>query len=254
MTKYIRRLFAPALISAFAALTSMSCAEGEHDYYYCVANNTGKQVSLNFKLDGDPVTYTDTLNPGETHTLTRRGGVTGDDVWDVETAAEIYQFSALEACLDGKAFTENLRLRSLWGNVREKDDNGFYTLNLTPDLFTLKDHFYWYWIYNNTDYTFHFNVGPAPFDVPAGTPFVLAFPNRSKYVYDIYGTDENARISQFTLSGVMWFSATDTIYTNGFNANKRSEWQFEPVVNPAMYGSEDTVGVYTLTLTNKIFE
>lgn len=254
MSKFFKRLSVPVALATFAALSFFSCAEGEHDYYYCVANKTDGKVTLNFKLDGDPLTYYDTLQPGETHVVSRRGGVTGDDVWDVETSAEICQFSALEACLDSSSFTENLRLRSLWSNVQEKDGNGMYTLNLTPDLFTMKDRMYWYWIYNNTDYTFHFNVGAAPFDVLAGTPFVLAFPFRCKYVSDLYGTDENARITQFSMSSVMWFSATDTVYTNNFNANKRSEWTFTPTVDPAVYGTEDTIGVYKLTLTNKIFE
>ena len=254
MTKFFKQLTAPVVVSALAALVSLSCSEGEHDYYYRVANNTEKTVTLNFKLDGDPVAYFDTIQPGDTHTLARRGGVTGEDIWDVETAAEIYQFSALEACLDGSSFTENLRLRSLWGGVQEKDGNGIYTLSLKPDMFTMKDHMYWYWIYNNTGYTFRFNVGPAPFEVAAGAPFVLAFPNRSRYVTDIYGTDANARITQFSISSVMWISATDTVYTNNFNANRRSEWTFETAVNPALYGTEDTVGIYTLTLTNEIFE
>ena len=130
MTKFFKQLTAPVVVSALAALVSLSCSEGEHDYYYRVANNTEKTVTLNFKLDGDPVAYFDTIQPGDTHTLARRGGVTGEDIWDVETAAEIYQFSALEACLDGSSFTENLRLRSLWGGVQEKDGNGIYTLSL----------------------------------------------------------------------------------------------------------------------------
>lgn len=254
MSMLFKKLAVPAVVSAMVALSALSCSEGEHDYYYRATNSTDKQVTLSFKLNGDFFTYYDTLQPGETHTLARRGGVTGDDVWDVETASEIYQFAALEACLDSTAFTENIRLRSLWGNVLEMDGNGVYTLNLTPDLFTLKDHMYWYWIYNNTDYVFHFNVGIAPVEVAPGTPFVLAFPNRSKYVGDLCDTTSSARIKHFTLSSVAWYSATDTVYSSNFNPNKRSEWTFSTAVDPALYGSTDTVGVYKLTLTNKLFE
>lgn len=254
MSKLFKKLAVPAVAAAMVALSSNSCKEGEHDYYYRATNSTDKRVTLNFKLNGDLEVYYDTLQPGETHTLTRRGGVTGDDVWDVETASEIYQFASLEACLDSTAFTENIKLRSLWGSVQEQDGNGVYTLNLTADLFTLKDHMYWYWIYNNTDYTFHFNVGAVPIDVAPGSPFPLAFPSRGKYVKDLCDTTSTARINHFSMSSAMLYTASDTVYCNNFNPNKRLEWTFETTVDPALYGTNDTVGVYKLTLTNKIFE
>lgn len=246
-----------AACASVVAFSVASCDEGEHDYYYQAVNNTDQPVCLAYKVVNTTETLYDTLQPGETDTLSIRRNVTGDDVWDIETSAELYQFSALDVSLNDSLFIENSRLRSLWGTVAERGDQGVYTLNLSRSMFTLSNHNYWFWIDNNSSYDFHFTTTKIPVTIPAGSSFLypLAYTGRSKYVTELYDTTSSTtRVTYFTLSNIYWTSGADTLYARNFNANLRSQWTFSPVSNADIYGTTDSVGTYRLVITNKSLE
>lgn len=240
----------------FVALTAFlsSCEEGEHDYAYCVYNGMDSVVNLAYTITGDAKTYYDTLVPGQTDTLCWRTNVGGDNVWDVETSTQLYMISTISADINNKKFTDNIRLRSLWGGVKEENSHGVYTLNIVDSLFTVKNIDYYYAICNRTgkdiNYTLTYATQGIAWPIPHSALLdSLAFgpcQSKQKYVADIYANAEN--VNQITLSAFQSYTATDTLYSN-FNPNKASLWKFGKTV---MNG--DSVGVYTLYLDSDIFE
>ncbi len=259
MSGIIKRLASMAVAAGAVAMSLVSCDEGSHDYYYLAVNQTNRPVYLSYRVANDYETYFDTLYPGQTDTLSYRGGVSGDDVWDIETSAEIYQLSAIEGSLFDSAYSDNLRKRSLWSPVADNGGIGVFTLNITPDMFPLKKQYYVYRILNNTGLEFSCSVsgyfGKTNVTIPNGTEFnsLMVAPyytEKSRCVHDLYDSlSVTSKVSQMLLSNLSWNNGTDTIYSANFNPNRRSSWQFVPTVI-----NSDSVGMYILHLTTKTLE
>ena len=228
-----------------------SCQEDEHDYAYCVVNNTGQVVNLQYTVASESRICYDTIQPGQTDTLCWRYNVTGKNVWNVETASEVYMFSSLQADIPSGRYTDNLRLRSYWGAVEDRNGDGFYTLNIVDSLFSIKTCNYYYALTNNSGYDINYTVtvglSKVPITQPAGGYFMFGpYSSLQKYILDIYSEQE--KISQITLSAIEATTDVDTLYSN-YNPNKTSNWSFESTLV-----NGDSAGVYSIEFGPEIFK
>jgi len=131
------------------------CETNHHNYYYVVQNSadtTGK-VLLTYSLNEVTETQYRWLEPDESLEIYERKGVSGDDVWNIETSALIYAVPTLVATnQDATKMTEELSQRSYWPPQPDKQNgNGIYVLKITDDFFVLEKQDYCYRIHNMTD-------------------------------------------------------------------------------------------------------
>ncbi len=247
-------------LATIAAIGASSCSEGEHDYVYLVCNKASQTVNLSYRIQGDNTIYYDTLAPGQTDTLCWRRNVTGDDVWDVETSAQIYKLSAIEANIGGKVFTDSLRLKREWQAMEVNNEVGVYRLNIVDDHFVKTNYNYYFEFKNESGLPVFFQaaINGEKANMACADGGTLIFGPHSvlaKEIFDIYDPNaSNSRIQALSLSNMFWIDGfgtekQDTIYAQGFNPSRRSEWTFDKAM-----GDEAPIGVYRLVLTPKVFE
>jgi len=127
-------------------LASTSCKEKSYDYEYRIVNDQSCDVLLKFTLNLNNVSYEDTLKPATDTLIYLREDVTGEDIWDVESALQIYPFKSIAAYRmnqidDSVAIdtSKNLKLRKMWEGVNEitkyGEERGVYTLHLVDSVF-----------------------------------------------------------------------------------------------------------------------
>ena len=122
-------------------LASASCKEKSFDYEYRIVNDQPCDVILKFTLDKNNVSYEDTIAPSTDTLIYLREDVTGNEVWDVETAAQVYPFKDIAAYRMTEPIdtSKNLKLRRMWEGVIETskygEDRGVYTLHLVDSVF-----------------------------------------------------------------------------------------------------------------------
>lgn len=122
-------------------LASASCKEKSFDYEYRIVNDQPCDVILKFTLDKNNVSYEDTIAPSTDTLIYLREDVTGNEVWDVETAAQVYPFKEIAAyrMTEPVDTSKNLKLRRMWEGVIETskygEDRGVYTLHLVDSVF-----------------------------------------------------------------------------------------------------------------------
>lgn len=122
-------------------LASASCKEKSFDYEYRIVNDQPCDVILKFTLDKNNVSYEDTIAPSTDTLIYLRENVTGNEVWDVETAAQVYPFKEIAAYRMTEPIdtSKNLKLRRMWEGVIETskygEDRGVYTLHLVDSVF-----------------------------------------------------------------------------------------------------------------------
>ena len=122
-------------------LASASCKEKSFDYEYRIVNDQPCDVILKFTLDKNNVSYEDTIAQSTDTLIYLREDVTGNEVWDVETAAQVYPFKEIAAYRMTEPIdtSKNLKLRRMWEGVIETskygEDRGVYTLHLVDSVF-----------------------------------------------------------------------------------------------------------------------
>jgi hypothetical protein len=129
------------IIMLTGILASASCKEKSFDYEYRIVNDQPCDVILKFTLDKNNVSYEDTIAPSTDTLIYLREDVTGNEVWDVETAAQVYPFKEIAAYRMTEPIdtSKNLKLRRMWEGVIETskygEDRGVYTLHLVDSVF-----------------------------------------------------------------------------------------------------------------------
>lgn len=129
------------IIMLTGILASASCKEKSFDYEYRIVNDQPYDVILKFTLDKNNVSYEDTIAPSTDTLIYLREDVTGNEVWDVETAAQVYPFKEIAAYRMTEPIdtSKNLKLRRMWEGVIETskygEDRGVYTLHLVDSVF-----------------------------------------------------------------------------------------------------------------------
>ena len=129
------------IIMLTGILASTSCKEKSFDYEYRIVNDQPCDVILKFTLDKNNVSYEDTIAPSTDTLIFLREDVTGNEIWDVETAAQVYPFKTFTAyrMTDPVDTSKNLKLRRMWEGVMETckygEDRGVYTLHLVDSVF-----------------------------------------------------------------------------------------------------------------------
>ncbi len=122
-------------------LASASCKEKSFDYEYRIVNDQPCDVILKFTLDKNDVSYEDTIAPSTDTLIYLREDVTGNEVWDVETSAQVYPFKEITAyrMTEPVDTSKNLKLRRMWEGVMETtkygEERGVYTLHLVDSVF-----------------------------------------------------------------------------------------------------------------------
>ena len=131
-------------------LASTSCKEKSYDYEYRIVNDQSCDVLLKFTLNLNNVSYEDTLKPATDTLIYLREDVTGEDIWDVEAALQIYPFKSIAAYRihqieDSVVIdtSKNLKLRRMWEGVKVVskygEDRGVYTLHLVDSVFAINN-------------------------------------------------------------------------------------------------------------------
>lgn len=122
-------------------LASTSCKEKSFDYEYRIVNDQPCDVILKFTLDKNNVSYEDTIAPSTDTLIYLRENVTGNEVWDVETSAQVYPFKEITAyrMTEPVDTSKNLKLRRMWEGVMETtkygEERGVYSLHLVDSVF-----------------------------------------------------------------------------------------------------------------------
>ena len=122
-------------------LASTSCKEKSFDYEYRIVNDQPCDVILKFTLDKNNVSYEDTIAPSTDTLIYLREDVTGNEVWDVETSAQVYPFKEITAyrMTEPVDTSKNLKLRRMWEGVMETtkygEERGVYSLHLVDSIF-----------------------------------------------------------------------------------------------------------------------
>ena len=122
-------------------LASASCKEKSFDYEYRIVNDQPCDVILKFTLDKNNVSYEDTIAPSTDTLIYLREDVTGNEVWDVETSAQVYPFKEITAyrMTEPVDTSKNLKLRRMWEGVMETtkygEERGVYSLHLVDSVF-----------------------------------------------------------------------------------------------------------------------
>ena len=117
----------------------MGCETDHHDYIYNLKVSTTQPVHVSYQINDEDSTHYMTLVKGDSIRLCKRSGVSGDDIWDVETSASIYKIKSLLAyTMDSSSMTENLNRRGYWSaKPVAKGDSAYYTMELTDQCFIL---------------------------------------------------------------------------------------------------------------------
>ncbi len=129
------------IIMLTGILASTSCKEKSFDYEYRIVNDQTCDVILKFTLDKNNVSYEDTLAPATDTLIFLREDVTGNEIWDVEAAAQVYPFKNITAYRMTEPIdtSKNLKLRRMWEGVMETskygEERGVYTLHLVDSVF-----------------------------------------------------------------------------------------------------------------------
>lgn len=129
------------IIMLTGVIASTSCKEDSYDYEYRIVNDQPCDVILKFTLDLNNVSYEDTLRPATDTLIYLRKDVTGNDIWDVESALQIYPFKSITAyrLTEPIDTSKNLKLRKMWEGVNEVtkygENLGVYTLHLVDSVF-----------------------------------------------------------------------------------------------------------------------
>lgn len=129
------------IIMLTGILASTSCKEKSFDYEYRIVNDQTCDVILKFTLDKNNVSYEDTLAPATDTLIFLREDVTGNEIWDVEAAAQVYPFKNIIAYRMTESIdtSKNLKLRRMWEGVKETskygEERGVYTLHLVDSVF-----------------------------------------------------------------------------------------------------------------------
>ena len=129
------------IIMLTGILASASCKEKSFDYEYRIVNDQPCDVILKFTLDKNNVSYEDTIAPSTDTLIYLREDVTGNEVWDVETAAQVYPFKEIAAYRMTEPIdtSKNLKLRRMWEGVMETtkygEERGVYSLHLVDSVF-----------------------------------------------------------------------------------------------------------------------
>ena len=122
-------------------LASTSCKEKSFDYEYRIVNDQPCDVILKFTLDKNNVSYEDTIAPSTDTLIYLREDVTGNEVWDVETSAQVSPFKEITAyrMTEPVDTSKNLKLRRMWEGVMETtkygEERGVYSLHLVDSVF-----------------------------------------------------------------------------------------------------------------------
>ncbi len=146
-----------SILGLFCFILFLGCKADHHDYYYIVQNSTDTigDILLTYSLEGETETQ-ERVKQGESFTVYERKGVSGDDVWNIETSSALYAIPAIVATnLDSTRMTEELSQRSFWPSQPDNlNHNGIYTLKITDDMFVLeKQEGYNYYVSNATSDT-----------------------------------------------------------------------------------------------------
>lgn len=249
LTPFVKNL-SLLLTSAVAVVAaSVSCTEGENDYYYLVNNKTAEPIILSYTSASLTESFSDTILPGQIDTVCYRGNVSGDDIWDIETGAEMYMVSSLSVSIKDSLFIPNPRLRKYWGSVAEQNGNGVYTLDVTNDLFTMRRVKYLLDIVNGTSYTMAMPYqqtgsieGYAVLNPSETAHFVTS--SVQTYVTDLCDTTAKAKIIYLSFPIAPFFTnGIDSLYPN-ISFDTRVNWTFDKVVDE--YG--DSCGYYKLLI------
>jgi len=143
------------IIGFFCIIFLAGCGTNYRDYYYEVQNSvdTTGNVLLTYSLSGITEIQHKRLEPDESFEICERKGVSGDDVWNIETSALMYAIPSIVAANeDSTKMTEELSQRNYWpSQPNNRDGNGVYVLKITDDLFVLERQDYHYHIHNMTD-------------------------------------------------------------------------------------------------------
>ena len=143
------------IIGLLCAILLAGCETNHHNYYYVVQNSvdTTGNVLLTYSLNGVTETQYRWLEPDESLEIYERKGVSGDNVWDIETSAVIYAVPTLVAInRDATKMTEELSQRSYWPSQPDNQNgNGIYVLKITDDFFVLEKQGCDYHIHNMTN-------------------------------------------------------------------------------------------------------
>lgn len=129
------------IIMLTGILASTSCKEKSFDYEYRIVNDQPCNVILKFTLDKNNVSYEDTIAPSTDTLIYLREDVTGNEVWDVETSAQVYPFKEIAAyrMTEPVDTSKNLKLRRMWEGVMETtkygEERGVYSLHLVDSVF-----------------------------------------------------------------------------------------------------------------------
>ena len=129
------------IIMLTGILASTSCKEKSFDYEYRIVNDQPCDVILKFTLDKNNVSYEDTIAPSTDTLIYLREDVTGNEVWDVETSAQVYPFKEITAyrMTEPVDTSKNLKLRRMWEGVMETtiygEERGVYSLHLVDSVF-----------------------------------------------------------------------------------------------------------------------
>lgn len=117
----------------------IGCETEHHDYIYKVKSTASTPIQLTYKITGEDSLRHARLENGETLRICRRNGVSGDDVWNIETSSTIYTIeSMIAANPDSSLLSENLSIRSYWpSSPIEEGDSGIYILEITDQSFIL---------------------------------------------------------------------------------------------------------------------
>lgn len=136
----LKKILFDSLSFVFAPLLVCSCGTDNHDYLYLITSSVPDSVRLSYKLIDEDTAHHVWLKAGDTLSLACRGGVVGEDIWDVETSSSIYMFDSLMAITaDSLKKTENLIARSFWPpQPVKRDGKGVYVLSLDENDLILK--------------------------------------------------------------------------------------------------------------------
>ncbi len=122
-------------------LASTSCKEKSYNYEYHVVNDQPYDVVLKYTLEKNNVSYEEVVAPSTDTIIFLREEVTGNDIWDVEAAAQVYPFKSIVAYKMKTPIdtSKNLKLRKFWEGVssvtKYGEEVGVYTLHLVDSVF-----------------------------------------------------------------------------------------------------------------------
>ena len=219
-----------SIIAVFLSILFFAgCEAGHHDYYYVAryADTTGNgSYILTYLLNGRTEPQTRELKPGDTIHIYERKGVSGDDIWDIETSATLYAIRSIVAAKnDSSEITEELSPRTFWSL---QSGTGVYELRIDNSMFKLKKQLHSYLIHNETDTAIFVRVQKSLQQDTIGEAKIL--PVREAEIY-AYTTPERDSIKyrESLLSGISSLSIIYKGISREINLNKPYlyNWNFD---------------------------